>query len=108
MDRVAQQLQGALAPVAEFGRQSFSAAVQAVITLRETGRTWYVMETRLHEGQLEVMGYEPRCQHHSPGDGWFVLPTGFFIRASEATGDELEVRIAGTVHSLADADDSAL
>jgi hypothetical protein len=105
VDRLAACLQDALVPVTEFRRHSLDARIQAVITLRETGRTWYVVETRLLGGTLEVMGYEPRCQHHAPGDGWFVLPAAFFTRACEATGDELDVRIERSDLTLAEADD---
>jgi hypothetical protein len=93
--------EGRWAPVSERSR---AAAVIAVLELRETGRKWFVIGAEVHEGRRVLVGYEPRCRYHSPGDGWFALASDFFVRAARATGDHLDVHTMNSNVPVADLD----
>lgn len=67
------------------------ARVLAVLELRDTRRRWYVVSAEKRDGKHLLVGYEPPCRY-APDDGWFVLPSDFFLRAALATGDSLDVR----------------
>lgn len=107
MEKLAAFLQsneGRWAPVSERSRDS---AVVAIIELRETRRRWFVVGAEVHDGRHVLIGYEPRCRYHAPGDGWFALASDFFVRAARATGDQLDVHTiaSGTLVADLDVDD---
>lgn len=76
----------------------------AVISLRETGRKWFVVGADVHNGRRVLIGYEPRCRYHTPRDGWFALSEDFFVRAARATGDQLDFHLPSQAASVADLD----
>jgi hypothetical protein len=84
--------------------RSRDAAVIAIIELRETRRKWFIIGAEVHDGRHVLIGYEPRCRYHAPGDGWFALASDFFIRAAHATGDQLDVHTMTSAMPVADLD----
>lgn len=93
--------EGRWAPVIERSRET---AVIAVISLRETGRKWFIVGADVQEGRRVLIGYEPRCRFHAPGDGWFALSDEFFVRAARATGDQLDFQPLSPAVAVADLD----
>ncbi len=84
--------------------RSRDAPVVAIIELRETRRKWFVVGAEMQEGRHVLVGYEPRCRYHAPGNGWFALASDFFVRAARATGDQLDVHALTSAVPLADLD----
>lgn len=104
MEKLAAFLQsneGRWAPVSERSRE---AAVIAIFELRETGRKWFIIGAEMRDGRHVLLGYEPRCRYHTPGDGSFALVSDFFLRAARATGDQLDVHTMTSAMAVADLD----
>jgi len=104
VEKLAAFLQSNEAQWAPVGERSRDAAVIAVIELRDTGRKWFVIGAEVHDGRHVLIGYEPRCRYHAPGDGWFALTSDFFVRAARATGDHLDVHAMTSAVPVADLD----
>ena len=104
MEKLAAFLESNEGRWAAVSERSRDAPVIAVIELRETGRKWFVVGAEVHEGRRVLVGYEPRCRYHAPGDGWFALASDFFVRAARATGDHLDVHTMSTKVNVADVD----
>lgn len=77
------------------------ARVLAILELRDSKRRWFVVGAEERDGRYFLVGYEPPCRY-SPSDGWFRLPSDFFMRAALASGDSLDVHTnpAGSLAEL--------
>jgi len=93
------ELERSLSAIARFGfpdveTRSDATEVRAIIRLAAAERTWYIVGARRDSGgTLELMGYDPGCRFHSPGDGWFVLQPEFFETTAEVTADTIACEI---------------